>query len=245
VYQAGGRETACERAVLKSLAEIAIDEGLVTRRQVAAAAAVADRDGVPMVVALVRHCQLDEVALVAALRRETRVPLADPGAVEPDSDALREVQRGVCRRLRALPLSISPPDATRGRQLRVAMADPTDTVAVAELEHLTGCRIEVAVTPLSAIEEMIEHAYRSFVTEVMARQQVPPPTRSHGAPAAAAVEEEAVQSTTMPYHRISDEAHITLRHQALLDLLFEKRLLSEDEYEERVRQLMKQHDGEP
>ncbi len=228
----------------KSLAEIAIDEGLVTRDQVVEAAEIADSDGIPLVAALVRRFHLDEVALVAAIRRETRVPLTDPATLELDPDALREVQRPVCRRLRVLPLSVSLFDPSHPRRLRIAMADPTDTVAVAEIEHVTGCRLEVTVMPLSAIEEMVEQGYRAFVTEVMARHDLAagrPSTSKSSAPVPSPIDDGG-QPTTMPYHRISDEAHITLRHQALLELLVEKQMISEDEYEERVRQLMKQHD---
>jgi len=229
--------------VPKSLAEIAIDAGLVQRAQVVEAAHIADRDQVPLVVALVRNSEVDELALVAAIRRQVRVPLVDPATVEIDLDALREIQRPVCRRLRVLPLAVSVYDSGP-RLLKLAMADPTDTVAIAEVEHLTGCRVDVALMPLSAVEEMVETGYRQFVTEVMQRREI----RSQRAAAAdkqraaKAKDSDAAEPpapTTLPYHRISEEADISLRHQALLELLVEHQLLSEDEYEERVRQLMK------
>jgi hypothetical protein len=148
----------------------------------------------------------------------------------------------VCRRLRALPLAVlSHGDR---RVIRVAMADPTDGAALAELENLTGCEIAVTLTTLSAIEESIEDGYRAFVTEVvprkkpfggslavatqpMARGARPVDDGSEGAPA------------TIPYHRLSDEADLALRHQALLALLYSKQLVTEDEYEEAVRDLLK------
>jgi hypothetical protein len=241
----------------KPLAEIAIDAGLVDRDQVARAAAQADATGVPLIVALVRGQGLDELALVAAVRRQMRVPLSDPAHVQLDPDALREIPRDVCRRLRVLPLSVAV--YNRGpRLLRVAMADPTDPVAIAEIEHISGCRIEVTLMPLSAIEEMVEKGYRAFVTEVM--QRVPAGPAKTGKPRSGFelspattpralvgrggdLDEDGAPAT-MPFHRLSEEAHITLRHQALLDLLVEKNLISEDEYEERVRQLMKQRADE-
>jgi hypothetical protein len=230
--------------VPKSLAEIAIDAGLVKRDEVVEASRKADQDKVPLVVALVREFAVDELALVAAIRRQVRVPLSDPATVDIDLDALREVQRPVCRRLRVLPLSVSVYD-TGPRLLRLAMADPTDTVAIAEIEHVTGCRVDVTLMPLSAVEEMVEEGYRQFVTEVMKRDEVAgqqAAAAKQRKPAAAAPAEAAAdpaQPTTMPYHRISEEAHITLRHQALLEILVERHIVSEDEYEERVRQLMK------
>lgn len=227
----------------KSLAEIAIDAGLVERDEVVEAARIADRDQIPLVVALVRQLDVDELGLVAAIRRQVRVPLADPATVELDLDALREIQRPVCRRLRVLPLSVSVFDSGP-RLLKLAMADPTDAVAIAEVEHVTGCRVDVALMPLSAIEEMVETGYRQFVTEVMERREI---RSRHAAVADKQRTSNAKDSdvaeppapTTMPYHRISEEADITLRHQALLELLVERNLITEDEYEERVRQLLK------
>lgn len=236
----------------KPLAEIAIDAGLVDRDQVVEAAQHADETGEPLIVALIRGCGIDELALVAAVRRQMRVPLSDPAHVKLDPDALREIPRDACRRLRVLPLSVAVYD--RGpRLLRVAMADPTDTVAIAEIEHISGCRIEVTLMPLSAIEEMVEKGYRAFVTEVMQRAPARAGNVRSGFPIspvttpsarAGGTDDDEAAPATMPFHRLSEEAHITLRHQALLDLLVEKKIISEDEYEEQVRQLMKQRADE-
>jgi len=235
--------------VPKSLAEIAIDARLVNRDDVVEAARAADREQIPLIVALVRQHEVDELALVAAIRRQVRVPLSDPRTVELDPDALREVQRPMCRRLRVLPLSVAVFDSGP-RLLKLAMADPTDTVAIAEIEHVTGCRVEVTLMPLSAVEEMVESGYRQFVTEVMERREIrsrhaadAERKRKSVAKTAKPADTGSPAPTTIPYHRISEEADISLRHQALLELLVERQVISEDEYEERVRQLMKGRDG--
>ena len=53
--------------------------------------------------------------------------------------------------------------------MRVAMADPTDTSAVAELEQLTHCDVEVNALPLSAIDELVDMGYRQVNTAVVSR----------------------------------------------------------------------------
>lgn len=253
----------------KRLAEIVIDAKLAGREQVVRAARHAEEQRMPLIAALVRNDGIDELALVAAIRRQVRVPLIDPALVEHDPEALRELPQEVCRRLGVMPLSISGYDGG-ARVLQLAMADPTDTMAVAEVEHITGCQVENHLMPLSAIEELVQKAYRAFVTEVMRRDRIEAAQPIPSAPAqvhdthrlvvpelvadtasgpvepaeldAAAV---AAQPGTVPFHRIVDEASLELRHRALLELLMQKNIISESEYEEQIRQLMKRHAGEP
>ena len=226
----------------RPLAEIAVEEGLATVAAVERAAEAAERDGVPLVVALVRTGGIDEVALVAALRRHVRVSLGDPATVAAEPDALRELPRDVCRRLRVVPLGVSSYGGRR-RVLRIAMADPTDAVASAEIEHQTGCRLDPVLMTVSAVEELVEKTYRHFVTEVMRREPSGPTAEPPTRPAARAGGPDEAP-ITVPFHRLSDEAELEVRLQALVRLLLEKGVIGEDELEEMVRQLMRRQDPE-
>lgn len=261
------------------LAEIVIDSGLAGRGDVVEAVQVADRDNTPLVVALVRHSGVDELALVAAIKRQARVAIADPAVVEHDAEAIRELSRDTCWRLRVMPLSVAVFDAGP-RTLHLAMADPTDAVAIAEVEHLTGCQVEAWLMPLSAIEELVEEAYRSFVTEVIPRKDKARQSKRKGrksrkstpyggtlAVSASTLsrgqadhgDEEDKQRdgrvdaqlapgktkpSTVPFHRVSDEASPELRLRALLELLYRKELVTPAEYEDEVRAVMKRHKDE-
>lgn len=244
----------------KRLAEIVIDAKLADHEQVVRAARYAEEQRMPLIAALVRNDGIDELALVAAIRRQVRVPLIDPALVEHDPEALRELPQEVCRRLGVMPLAISSYDGG-ARVMQLAMADPTDTMAVAEVEHITGCQVENHLMPLSAVEELVQKAYRAFVTEVMRRdriesaQPVPSaPAQAHDthrlvvpelvADAAQEAGDAPAQPGTVPFHRIVDEASLELRHRALLELLIQKNLVTEAEYEEQIRLLMKRHAGE-
>jgi hypothetical protein len=153
--------------VPKTLGEIAIEAGLVNKAGAARAGKMAEERNLPLVVVLVREIGIDEVALVGALRKQTRVPLLDPGELQVDPEALRHIPHDVCARLRVLPLGLAIEGRTK--VLRIAMADPTDTSAVAELEELTRAEIDVSALPLSAIEELVERGYRQIHTAVVGR----------------------------------------------------------------------------
>ncbi len=49
---------------------------------------------------------------------------------------------------------------------------------------------------------------------------------------------------TIPFHRISDETEITVRFNALLRLLVENRIISEDKFEDEVCALLKELDAQ-
>ena len=74
---------------MKTLAEIAIEAGLVTKAGAAKAGRMAEERKEPLVVVLIRELGLNEVALIGALRKQTRVPLLDPAQVQVDPEALR------------------------------------------------------------------------------------------------------------------------------------------------------------
>tara|TARA_R110002096_G_scaffold16898_14_gene58197 strand:+ start:38651 stop:39319 length:669 start_codon:yes stop_codon:yes gene_type:complete len=213
-----------------SLAEIVIAEGLLTPEGVATAADAADSARIPLVVPVVRDLGVDEVALVAALKKHVRVAVLDPAKVDFDSDALREISLHDSRRLRALALSIGIYGAGP-RLLRVAMADPTDAVSIAELEHISGCTVEPALVTLSAVEEMIENAYKRFVTEVMKRSEiVQTPSQTQRIP---------VRPQTKPFHRIADEAGALVRVNALVQLCVEKGVFAQADYDTAVEAILK------
>ncbi len=232
----------------RTLAEIALDAGLVSKADAARAGRLAEQRGEPLVAILVRELGVDEVALLGAIRRSTRTPVADPGEVRPEPDALGELSRDMCRRLRVLPLALSV-DGNGARILRLAMADPTDGAAIAEVEHVTGCEIEVTLLPLSAVEELAEEGYRAISTSVIPRvrrrfgDDLAPTTQLHARPASG--EETVEVPTTVPHHVVSDEADAGLRVRALVHVLVAKGLITDEEYEESVKDLLKRRTEEP
>jgi len=223
----------------KTLAEIAIDAGLVTKANAAKAGKMADKRQLPLVVVLVREMSVDELALVAAFGKQTRVPVIDPAGITLDSDALRTISRDVCARLRVLPLTVTNEGGTK--VIRVAMADPTDTTAVAELESLTHCEIEISALPLSAIDELVERGYGGggMSTAIVSRKEL----RSRGNPTLvdpvyskkSKVETDSETSVTaqIPLSKLQPVPD-TSRLDALIHLLVSKGVITEAELAEMV-----------
>ena len=217
---------------MKTLGEIAIEANLITKANAAKAGRMADERKQPLVVVLVRDLHVDEVALIAAIRKQTRVTLIDVATVRVDPEALRVVSKDLCARLRVLPLALS--SDSEGKVLRVAMADPTDTTAIAELEHVAGCDIDVAAMPLSAIEELLDRSYKQFTTAI---------TRGKVRKTRSPVVEEASVTAQIPLSALREAAERSaeerddteLRLTALVEILMAKGLISEEELADAIR----------
>jgi hypothetical protein len=228
----------------KTLAEIAIEAGLVTKASAAKAGKMADEKKQPLIVTLIKDLGVDEVALLGAFRKQTRVMLIDPAAIQIDPDALRQVPRDVCARLRVLPLAVQPEGT--GKLMRVAMADPTDTAAVAELEQLSHCEIEVCALSLSAIDELVDKGYRQINTAVVARPGTSTATMfitskgSVSRKASTAVEADAEVSVTaqIPIATLQQAVgtdDLEARLTALVTVLTAKGLITEAELADALR----------
>ena len=218
---------------MKTLAEIAIEAGLVTKDSAVKAGRIAAQRQEPLVHVLVRELGVDEVALIGALRKQTRVPLIDPADVQIDPEAMRLVARDVSRRLRILPLSVAHDGATK--VLRIAMADPTDTSAILELEQLTDCEIEITALPLSAIEELVDKGYRHFSTAVLNRASMfVTSRRTRTGPIEIATGESVTAQLPLATLTAPD---LELRFQGLCQLLVKKGLISEAELEEALQSI--------
>jgi hypothetical protein len=236
---------------VKTLAEIAIEAGLVTKAGAAKAGRLSDERKLPLVVILIRDLGLDELALIGALRKQTRVPLLDPATVQVDPEALRLVPRDSCARLRVLPIGVAFDGKTR--VLRVAMADPTDTAAILELEVIANCEIEVTALPLSAIEELVEVGYKQFSTaitrlpsrsmghnlSISGKHRAQPIEGSDGEKEVSVTAQIPLSSLLPPAGAVS--ADLELRLTALVQVLQQKGIVTEAELAEALKKL----DGKP
>jgi hypothetical protein len=223
--------------VPRTLGEIAIEAGLVNKTGAARAGRLADERKLPLVVVLVRELGVDEVALVGALRKQTRVPLIDPGSLEIDPEALRHISRDVCARLRVLPISVTRDGSSQ--VMRIAMADPTDTAAVAEIEQLTHCDVEVTALPLSAIDELVDKGYRQVNTAVVSRTDHPGAAVVTSRSRPPETESEVSVTAQIPVATLHAMApdDLETRLTALVNALLAKGLVTEAELAEALRKL--------
>lgn len=219
----------------KTLSQIAVESGLVSRADLVRAEQLADEQRLPLVVVLIRELGVDEVAVVGALRRELRILAIDPRAIRPDTEALRELPRELCKRLRVVPLQVRGGDpGGDDKEIWLAMADPTDHGAIAEVERASGAVVDVAVLPLSAIEELGERGYKELNTQVVRRS-----SRVFGG---------EVKVSPRPHQRddgepddsrsAEGEPSVEVKVEALVRLLVDREVITAADYEAMVKSLL-------
>jgi hypothetical protein len=213
--------------VRQSLADVLLEERLIDEEDLRSAGRRARREGVSLVVALVEAGRVSEASVLDVAERRLKLPRADLSSLFVEQDAVREVTYNLAAAHCLLPLAL---ERQAGRRvIRVAMADPLDAEALEEMESSTGCHVEAMVAAPSELGPAIEKAYRGIVTKVLHRSE--------------AAERPQPAETTTPHKAIEDLAPTDLRLRALVQLLVDKGVISDEEYRERVRALVG-HDGE-
>src|SRR5262249_44038990 len=80
-------------------------------------------------------------------------PISDPSNSDIADEALQLVPHALVTKYHLVPLSLS------GSNLTLAMADPSNLVAVDEVKFLTGYDVKITVATVSSIQRAIEQYY--------------------------------------------------------------------------------------
>ena len=141
--------------------QLALEQGLVTPAQLAAARAQLARTEESaggargLVEELAREGVLDAARLNRLLGERHGLPTVDLSAIRPAPEALAALPRSWAEQLTVLPF------AREGPVLRVAISDPFDFAAIDGLGQLTRLAIEPVLAPAGQIRHAIERAYGS------------------------------------------------------------------------------------
>ena len=102
---------------------------------------------------LVRLGFLSEEKLLSYLEREYRLPVVDPLSLDISREVLNVVPPALVRKHHLIPTSLVRSTLT------LAMADPSNLMAINEVKFLTGFDVKVAVTAPTVLQAAIERYY--------------------------------------------------------------------------------------
>jgi type IV pilus assembly protein PilB len=143
---------------MSRLGELLVRENIISHQQLQRALEDQRKTGSRFSHSLTRLGILNERDLTAFLSRQYNVPAINLTEFEIEADVLRLVPGELAKKHQIVPVSRS------GASLIVAVADPPNIYAIAELKFLTGYHIEVVVASEASIEEALQRHYEKHVT---------------------------------------------------------------------------------
>ena len=141
--------------MVRQLADILLDDGLVDEAQLAAAYDEHQRGGRSLGRVLVEHGVINESQLIAALAEQIGLPFVDLAAYQVDAAAANSIPAALCRRHAVLPIGYA-----EGR-LVLAMADPANVFALDDVRSLSGFEPRPVVATREDLLAAIERYCRS------------------------------------------------------------------------------------
>ena len=136
------------------LGTILLERGVVTQEQIDRAIAEQARTSRSLGRVLVAHGAITEAELVGALAEQAGLEFVDLGDHQVDPTAASAISDALARRYQALPI------AWDGTTLVVAMADPSNVLAVDDIRSVTGADVRPVVSTREAIESAINRVHR-------------------------------------------------------------------------------------
>ena len=157
---------------MSRLGDLLIKRSLITPDQLVAAMADAQQAGTALVPSLVKLGLVKEEDLVTHLHREYRFPIIDPRTVEPTQDALQLIPGTLARKHQVLPTM------REGSMLTLAVADPSNMVALSEIKFMSGCNIKVVLAPSGALTKAIDRHYgqKAAITDALSELEIAQPS---------------------------------------------------------------------
>ena len=143
-----------KRAITKRIGEILLERGLITHKQLEVAIAEQNARGGLLGQVLIEQHVVTEEEVALALTAQYGFPYLPLDSYEIDDGVTKLIPEHVARQYFLIPID------RVGNALTVAMADPSNTQAIEDIEMLTSCVVQTFVSTPSDIGKAIDRYYR-------------------------------------------------------------------------------------
>ena len=141
------------------LGELLVREKLISPVQLQQALEEQKKSGERLGTTLTRLGLVEEGELTSFLSKQFGVPSINLTEFEIDQEVIRLIPQDQAKKYKLIPVNRA------GATLIVAMADPSNIMAIDDIKFVTGYNIEVVVATEQAIEEAIERYYAAIQAE--------------------------------------------------------------------------------
>lgn len=137
----------------EKLGELLVKNGLITEQQLQEALQLQKREGGRLGYNLVKLGYVKEEDITSFLAEQYQVPAIHLEHFEIDESVLKHVPLEMAQKYLLIPIERT------GATLTVAMADPTNVIAIDQIRFLTGYNVEPVVASEASIRKAIEKFY--------------------------------------------------------------------------------------
>lgn len=135
------------------LGQLLLKAKLITEKQLEEAVNIQKQTGKRLGSILVDLGYISEESLITFLSRQYKVPAINLSDYKIDTSLLRIVPYEIAKKYQLIPISRD------GTGLRIAIADPSNSLAIDDVRFLSGMKVSVHVASESSIMEAIEKYY--------------------------------------------------------------------------------------
>ena len=151
----GGGKAA--QGVGSRIGELLLKQGVISSSDLSVATNRLRETGGALTTWIVKLCGVPEAELLTVLQEEYHLPVVDPAALDIAPEVIDVLPAVLANKYHIVPVSLSRTTLT------LAMADPSNLVAINEVKFLTGFDVRAAIGGPGSIEKAIERYYEHNV----------------------------------------------------------------------------------
>lgn len=145
------------QAVGSRIGDLLLKQGVISSSDLRVATSRLREAGGALTTWIVKLCGIGEQDLLTVLQEEYHLPVVDPAALDIAPEVIDVLPAVLANKYHVVPVSLSRTTLT------LAMADPSNLVAINEVKFLTGFDVRAAISGPSSIERAIERYYEHNV----------------------------------------------------------------------------------
>ncbi len=141
------------QAIQSRIGELLLKQGVISAPDLRVASNRLREAGGALTTWLVKLCGVAESDLLTVLQEEYHLPVVDPAALDIPPEVIDVLPAVLANKYHIVPVSLSRASLT------LAMADPSNLVAINEVKFLTGLDVRAAIAGPTSVERAIERYY--------------------------------------------------------------------------------------
>jgi type IV pilus assembly protein PilB len=144
----------------KNIVDILLKSKRLKTAEIEKALLIQKEKGLPLRRVLIEEGFISEEELLALISRYLYIPVIHISKFKFDPGTIELIPEHIARQYSLIPLS------RLGNNLTVAMADPLNIFALDDLKMLTGCDIDIILSPQDEIKKAVDTYYRKELSDV-------------------------------------------------------------------------------